>query len=350
MKNIFKKTRIAALILALIIAVMAFSSCADTPAGTDTGDGTESTSADTGTSVTEKEPVRVYTLMGPTGMGMAKLISDDKEGASKLDYDFTIASAPDQITSEVIKGNFDIAAVPVNLASVLYKKTGGAVKVAGVNTLGVLYVLENGDTVNSVGDLKGKTIYVTGQGSTPEYVLNYILTKNGIDPEKDITIEFLAEHAELAAQMTSGSVSLGLLPQPNVTSVLMNNSDVRIALDFTEEWRKVSDSDLVMGCIIVSKEFAEEHSDELETFLEEYGKSVEFVNSDADGASKLIEEAGIVPKAAIAKNALPYCNIVLNTGETMRSQMNGMLGVLYEANPASVGGSLPDEAFFYMVK
>ncbi|MBO4220661.1 MAG: ABC transporter substrate-binding protein, partial [Clostridia bacterium] len=231
-----------------------------------------------------------------------------------------------------------------------YKKTGGAVKVAGVNTLGVLYVLENGDTVNSVGDLKGKTIFVTGQGSTPEYVLNYILTKNGIDPEKDITIEFLAEHAELAAQMTSGSVSLGLLPQPNVTSVLMNNSDVRIALDFTEEWRKVSDSDLVMGCIIVSKEFAEEHSDELETFLEEYGKSVEFVNSDADGASKLIEEAGIVPKAAIAKNALPYCNIVLDTGETMRSQMNGMLGVLYEANPASVGGSLPDEAFFYMVK
>lgn len=350
MRNIFKRSRIAALVLALIIAAIAASSCAETPAGAEIQDGTDSTSADTGAVVTKKEPVRVYTLMGPTGMGMAKLISDDKNGSSTLDYDFTIASAPDQITAEVIKGNFDIAAVPVNLASVLYKKTDGAVKVAGVNTLGVLYILENGDTVNSVGDLKGKTIYVTGQGSTPEYVLDYILSKNGIDPDKDVTVEFLAEHAELAAQMTSGSVSLGLLPQPNVTSVIMNNSDVRIALDLTEEWRKVSDSDLVMGCIIVSRKFAEEHADDLDTFLEEYGRSVEFVNSDADEASKLIEEAGIVPKAAIAKNAIPYCNIVLNTGETMKTQMNGMLGVLYGANPSSVGGSLPDEAFFYMGK
>ena len=237
------------------------------------------------------DEVRVFTLMGPTGMGMAKLISDSKDGKTSQNYKFTIASAPDQISAEVIKGDFEIAAVPVNLASVLYNKTEGKIKLAGVNTLGVLYVLENGNTINSVTDLKGKKIYATGQGSNPEYTLRYILSKNNIDPDNDVTIEYLGEHAELAAQMTSGDVVLGMLPEPNVTSVMLNNKDVRIALNLTEEWKKVSDTELVQGCIIVSEKFASEHPQALKSFLDEYKASVDFANSNVDEAAELIAGA-----------------------------------------------------------
>ncbi|MBO4422172.1 MAG: ABC transporter substrate-binding protein [Clostridia bacterium] len=296
------------------------------------------------------DEIRVYTLMGPTGMGMAKLIADDKDGKTAQNYTFTVASAPDQISAEVIKGEFEIAAVPVNLASVLYNKTEGQIKVAAVNTLGVLYVLENGNAINSVSDLKGQKIYATGQGATPEYTLRYILSKNGIDPDKDVTVEYMAEHAELATQMASGSVTLGMLPEPNVTSVLLNNGDVRIALDLTEEWKKVSDTDLVQGVIIVSKKFADGHPQALKTFLEEYKASVEYVNGSADDASALIEAAGIVPKAAIAKKALPNCNIVFVSGDEMKASVSAMLGVLYESAPKSVGGKLPDDAFYYAAK
>ena len=296
------------------------------------------------------EQIRVITLMGPTGMGMAKLITDGKEGKNAQEYTFTVATAPDQVSAQVIKGDFEIAAVPVNLAAVLYNKTEGAVKVAGVNTLGVLYMLENGNTVNSVADLKGKTIYATGQGSTPEYALRYILTKNGIDPDKDVTVQYLAEHAELATQMTAGSVTLGMLPEPNVTSVMLNNKDVRIALDLNAEWKKVSGADMVMGCIIVSAKFAEEHPQALKKFLEEYKASVEFANGDVDEAAAVIEAAGIVPKAAVAKKALPNCNIVLLTGADMKTPLQGMLNVLFEAEPKSVGGKLPDDAFYYNAK
>lgn len=296
------------------------------------------------------DEIRVLTLMGPTGMGMAKLIDDDNNQKAAYNYTFTVASAPDQISAEVIKGNFEIAAVPVNLASVLYNKTGGAVQVAGVNTLGVLYILENGNTIGSVADLKGKTIYATGQGANPEYTLRYILSKNNIDPDKDVTIEFLAEHAELASKMAAGEVAVGMLPEPNVTSAMVQNADLRIALDLTEEWGKVADAELVQGCIIVNKTFAEEHPAAVKTFLEEYGASVKFVNENIDEASALIEAAGIVPKAAIAKRAIPNCNIVLVTGDEMKPMVSGMLKVLFEAAPASVGGQLPDDGLYYTVK
>ena len=347
--------------LAVLLSVITLASC--TASGERTTEETETKTADTTAADTtaadttaETEPeetpeqIRVYTLMGPTGMGMAKLISDDKNGVSKQDYTFTVASAPDQITAEVIKGSFEIAAVPVNLASVLYNKTEGKIKLAGVNTLGVLYVLENGDTINSVADLKGKTIYATGQGSNPEYTLRYILTKNNIDPDKDVTIEYLAEHAELAAQMVSGTVTLGMLPEPNVTSVMVQNGDVRIALDLSKEWKEVSGTELVQGCIIVNAEFAEKYPEALKAFLEEYKASVDFVNSNVDEASAVIEEAGIVPKAAIAKKAIPNCNIVLITGEEMKEPVSAMLNVLYEAEAKSVGGKLPDDGFYYTGK
>lgn len=323
-----------------------------TETSTETAETTEETSADTTieATVTGETPViRVATLKGPTGMGMAKLMDDNANGTASNKYEFTVAGAPDEVTAAVISGELDIAAVPTNLASVLYKKTEGEVQIAALNTLGVLYMLENGNTINSVEDLRGKTIYATGQASTPEYVLNYILTKNGIDPAKDVTIVYLAEHSELATQMTSGDVVLGMLPVPNVTSVLMANSDVRIALNLTEEWNKCTDngSVLSMGCVIVNKAFAEANKDAVNAFLDEYKASVEYANNNNEDASVLMETYGIIPKAAVALKALPDANICFIDGEDMKNQILPFYQVLFDANPSSIGGSIPDDSFFY---
>lgn len=293
------------------------------------------------------ENVRIFAMKGPTGMGMAKLISDASEDESSL-YTFSIASSPDEVAAEVIKGAYDIAAVPANLAAVLYQKTGGELTVGAVNTLGVLYVLENGNTIQSINDLNGKTIYATGQASTPEYVLNYILEANKIDCK----VTYLAEHSELATQMTAGSVVLGMLPVPNATTVLAGNKDVRIALNLTEEWEKAAQkngdsSALYQGCIVIRREFAEQYPDTVKKFLTDYEASVKFVNENVDEAASMMEAAGIIPKAAVAKKAIPDANIVFISGDEMAKGLGGFFEVLHRFNPSSVGGTLPDEKIFY---
>lgn len=294
--------------------------------------------------------IKVYALKGPTGMGMAKLMSDSDAGTTTNKYDFTIASAPDEVTAEIIKGNYDIAALPTNLASVLYNKTEGKIRVAAVNTLGVLYVLENGDTVNSLEDLNGKELYATGQGSTPEYILRYVLETNGID----CNVTYLAEHSELAAQMISGDVSLGMLPVPNATTVLAQ-SDARTAIDLTSEWEKAAEkngdsSALYMGCVIVNPDFIEESPEAVDAFLEEYAASVKYVNENIDDASAMIESYGIVPKAAIAKKAIPDAHMVCITGDEMKTGLSGFYNVLFGFDPKSVGGAVPADDIYYIKK
>ncbi len=295
----------------------------------------------------EKLDLRVYALKGPTGMGMAKLMAENEAGNAAHNYTFTIAASPDEVTAEIIKGNYDIAALPTNLAAVLYKKTSGAIRVAAVNTLGVLYIVENGDTIQSIGDLNGKTIYATGQASTPEYVLNYILEANKIDCE----VTYFTEHSELATQMVSGDVTLGMLPVPNATTVLAQ-TQCRAALNLTEEWEKAAqlkgDSGaLYQGCIIVNPKLIEENPDAVSDFLAEYKASVDYINGNPDDASVIIETYGIIPKAAIAKKAIPNANIVCITGDEMAEGLMGFYKVLFNFNPASVGGSLPGEDIFY---
>lgn len=294
--------------------------------------------------------IKVYALKGPTGMGMAKLMSDSDAGTTTNKYDFIIASAPDEVTAEIIKGNYDIAALPTNLASVLYNKTEGKIRVAAVNTLGVLYVLENGDTVNSLEDLNGKELYATGQGSTPEYILRYVLETNGID----CNVTYLAEHSELAAQMISGDVSLGMLPVPNATTVLAQ-SEARTAIDLTAEWEKAAEkngdsSALYMGCVIVNPDFIEESPEAVDAFLEEYAASVKYVNENIDDASAMIESYGIVPKAAIAKKAIPDAHMVCITGDEMKTGLSGFYNVLFGFDPKSVGGAVPADDIYYIKK
>ena len=296
------------------------------------------------------ESVRVYTLKGPTGIGMAKMIADAKNEENPL-YDFTIAAAPDVIQAEIIKGEYEIAALPTNLAAALYNKTEGALMVAAVNTLGVLYILENGNTIQSVQDLAGKTIYATGQGSTPEYILNYILAANNIECE----VIYFTEHAELATQMAAGNVVIGMLPVPNSTTVLAKNADVRVALNLTEEWEKAAvkngdDGALYQGCLVIRREFAEQYPETVKKFLADYKASVAFIHEDLDLAAETVAACELIPSAAVAKKAIPDANIVCITGEEMIQGLSGFFKVLHGSNPKSVGGKLPDENIFYSEK
>ncbi len=297
---------------------------------------------------TEKATIRLATLKGPTGLGMLKLMSDNDTNTSANHYDFKIVGAPDEIVSKISTGEIDAAAVPTNLAATLYNKTGGKVQLAAINTLGVLSVLTNGEKVTGVKDLKGKTVYATGQGSTPEYALNYILKQNGLEVGKDVKVEYKAEHAELAAMVISGKAKIAVLPEPFVTQVMGKNKDVKIALDVTKEWNKaVGDkSVLTMGCLIVRKDFAEKNKEALHAFLKEYQTSAAFTVSNIEDASILSEKYGIMP-AAVAKKAIPNCNIVYLDGSEMKAKIPDFLNVLFQANPKSVGGKMPGEDFYY---
>ena len=342
------------LLLALIIALSMFSACnTDTSNPNDSID-QESTNEET-TETTEvvlsTEPVRVFTLKGPTGMGMAPLLEADSNNTAKLNYEFTIANAADEFTGSIVKGDFEIACVPTNLAAVLNTKTNGAIQVAAVNTLGVLYVLEDGNTINSVEDLNGKTIYSAGQGAVPEYALNYILDTFDIDCD----VIYESEHDVVVADLVSNKADVVLLPEPKVTAAIKNENapeNLRVALDLNDLWKEAckkneDDSALYMGCIIVNKNWAKENPNELAVFLDEYKTSVETVNNDAETASQLIAKFEIIPKAPLAKAALPNANIVFITGEEMKDGLNGFFEVLLSYNPNSVGGAIPGDDFYY---
>ncbi len=300
------------------------------------------------------EPVVIKTmaLKGPTAMGMVKMMDDKDTGVLKDElYEFSIAAAVDEVTPALVQGTVDIAAVPANLASVLYNNTKGGVQVLAVNTLGVLYIVESGDTVQSISDLKGKTIYASGKGATPEYALNYILKQNGIDPVTDVTIEWKSEHAECAAALAANENAIALLPQPFVTTAQSKNEAIRVALDLTKEWDAVqgeakSPSALITGVLVVRTAFAEEHPEAVDAFLAHYKESVAYVNGHIDEAAALIGKYDIVPEA-VAKTALPACNITYIDGAEMKNKLSGYLSSLFEQEPKAVGGALPEDAFYY---
>ena len=292
-------------------------------------------------------------LKGPTAMGMVQLMDSAEAGSvNGNSYTFTIAASADEVTPKLVQGEADIAAVPANLASVLYNNTEGQVQVLAINTLGVLYIVENGDSVQSVSDLAGKTIYASGKGSTPEYALNYILSENGIDPETDVTIEWKSEHSECVAALASDENGIAMLPQPFVTTAQTQNENLRVALDLTEEWDALqadaeAPSALLTGVVVVRTAFAEEHPEAVNAFLDSYKESVDYVNANVTDAAALIEKYDIVT-AAVAEKALPYCNITFIEGTEMQEKLSGYLNVLYEQNPTSVGGALPADDFYYI--
>jgi len=283
------------------------------------------------------EPINVAALKGPTGMGISYMMDDTKM------YNVELQDAPDVVTGKFISGEIDIAAVPLNLAAVLYNKTEGNVVILNLDTLGVLYIVENGNTINSLADLAGKTIYASGEGSTPQFVLDYLLAQNGLTDQ--VTVKYVGEHSALAAMVASGEAQIALLPEPFVSSVTVKNPAVRVALDLNAAWEEASGTKLVMGVYIASRTFYNEHPDQIKAFLSDYAASVEKVNSSPDAAQK-IADLGIVGSAAIAEQAIPRSYIVSITGDEMKSAASAVLNVLFTANPASVGGKLPGDDLY----
>ncbi len=339
--------KLLALILTLLLATLCLAACVQPADDNDVN--TETLNEEIENNETDNakplvaEKTRVTALKGPTGMGMAKMMND-----ADAKYEFSLSAAPADVQGALISGTVDIAAVPTNLASVLYNKTEGKIKVLALNTEGVLYVLDSTGTIGSVEDLRGKTVGATGQGSTPEYILRYILSENGIDPDRDVNLVFYTEHAELATRMASGDVEIGMLPEPNVTTTIAKNSKLTKALDLTEEWNKIApESALVQGCIVARQEFIDAYPDSIKNFLNEYKASVEYVNT-SDNAPEIIANLGIVPSAEVAKNALPSCNICYyDSNDGLQEKLSGFLEVLHSFSPAAVGGKLPDNSFYY---
>lgn len=318
------------------------------------GDQKAADAGDEGKKDAAAEPVavRAAALKGPTAMGLVKFMSEVDAGNLKdEDYSFRIVASADEVAPLISKSEVDIAAVPANLASVLYNKTSGAVRVIAVNTLGVLYICELGDTVNTVADLRGKTIFSAGKGATPEYALEYVLRANGLDPTADVTIEWKSEHAECVAALAQDATAIAMLPQPFVTTAQAKNDQIRVALDLNQEWAAACEAEgrdgkLITGVAVVRSEFADAHPEAVDAFLGHYRESVEFVNANTDEAAALVGGYEIVPEA-VAKKALPACNITFVDGADMKEQLGGYLEVLADQNADAVGGKLPGDDFYY---
>lgn len=354
------------------LAGLGLAACTGGPASTGSA-GSASGSAAASEVVTT---MRVGALQGPTGMGLiglmdvtgtveelaasngTELAEDSPVGKNPAgidalanSYEFTLAGSADELAPQLIQGDLDVLCVPANLAATLYQKTEGALTVLCVNTLGVLDIVETGDTVHEIADLAGRTIYSAGRGSTPQYALEYLLRENGVDPETDVTIQWASEHAECLAALQTDPSIVCMLPQPFATSALAQVEGARIALDLTEVWNETaqatgSDSQLITGVAVARRAFTDEFPSTVSEFLGAYAASVDFVNDDPTTAAQLIGAAGIIA-APVAEKAIPYCNIVCLTGDEMRSGLEGYLETLYDADAESVGGALPADDFYY---
>lgn len=293
--------------------------------------------------------VNLYVLSGPTGIGAMNLWAAADAGETQNTYHITMPGANDEVVAAISNGDADIAAVATNLAATLYNKTSGGVTVLAVNTLGVLSLLGNGQEIASIADLVGKTIYAPGQGANPEYILRYVLTGNGLDPDKDVTIQFVGEGSELLTVWQTDPEAIIMAPQPVATSILMQNENAATIFNMTDEWDKVSggDSTLMMGCVIVRNEFLQENPGAVALFLREYAASIEKAQSDVEGTAALCEQYGLIPKAALAKAAIPSCGLTFVTGAEMKSALSGYLQVMFDADLKSVGGAMPGDDFYY---
>ena len=329
--------KIIALTLALL-CLFSFVSC--------TGGESESTVSENDTAPADFSEIRVAVLNGTTGFGIAPLYNDIQNGIdhnmnAKIDFyaDATL------VAPLVIGGSVDIAAVPTNLAATLYNKTKGGIEVLAVNTLGVLYLIENGESVRSLADLEGKTVYLPGSGSNPEYVLKTLLTLSGLTDK--VTLDYTyATPDELTAALASGKASLGVLPEPKVTAAMTKNSSLKVAIDFTKEWKVLTGTELVQGCIVARKAFIDEHPTAVENFLKAYEESVNTLNSDAENAASAVVLAGIAANEELVKNALPRCNVTYLVGEEMEKALVEFWDALFELIPTSIGGAMPDEKIF----
>ncbi len=323
----------------LLVTLLALVGCSG-QAGQSTGESD---------AVTTSTAVRVASLKGPTSIGLVGMMDAANAGELANDYTFTVSGTVDEILPDIIQGNVDIALVPANVAATLYQKTDGGISVIDVNTLGVLYVVSGDDSISSLADLAGKTVYMTGKGTTPEYVMDYLLSESGLDGE--VTLEFKSEASEVAAALAADPSAIGVLPEPYVTSVEARNAALKPVISLTDEWSELqggSGGQLVTGVTIVRNDYLSAHPEAVAEFLSAHADSVAYVNGDPSEAASGVVAAGIIDDETVAAQAIPRCNVVCLTGQDMEDALSGYLDVLYRQDPTSVGGQLPDSAFYYL--
>ena len=341
------KRKLSLLLSAALVLSFAFG-CTSQTTGSSGSEAPSSVSGETDPRAT----VNLAVLSGPTGVGAAKLLSDNDAGTTLNHYNATVAAANDEVTAALIKGDVDIAAVATNVAANLSAKTDGEVQMLAVNTLGVLYILEKGDTVYSMADLRGKTIYApsTAKGSNPEYILNYLLTQNGVEPS-EVDIQWITAQ-EITAQIASSNSGICMLPVPAATALLVKDSGVRQAISLSDEWDNLGQGALTQGCIVARTEFVEENPQAVTDFLAEYEASIAYVadETNRDQASELVARYGITANAAISAKAIPQCNLTFITGQAMKDAVEQYFSVMFQAAPDSIGGAMPYDSFYYGVQ
>lgn len=329
--------------------LLLLSGCAAPPFTTAATTTAATTTDATTTGNQERVAIRIAALKGPTGMGLAGLMEDQSLQKTQNDYSFLLTGTPDDIVAKITSGQVDIAALPTNLAAVLYQKSKQEIKLLSVNTLGVLYILERGDQVHQLADLAGRDLQATGQGAVPEYVLDSLLAKGGLS--EPVKVTYLAEHSELATLAVAGQTDLVMLPEPFVTTVLAKNPEMRLALDLTAEWKRANadkgSGELAMGCLVVRSSFAEQHPQAIQTFLDEYQSSTDFVNQEPAAAGQLIAKYEVLADAKLAERAIPNCHIVNIHGADMQPTLEPLFELLLAAKPESIGGKLPDDEFYF---
>lgn len=349
--------KMLSLLMVFTMAFTALTGCSGKKTGsvTSPNDTTVATSQEvtqSETTIAKKDgyTLKIGSLKGPTSMGLVELKDKADKGTSEGSYEFTMVTAADELLGKIANKELDVALIPANMASILYTKTNHEITVLDINTLGVLYGISGDASIKTTADLKGKTIYLTGKGTTPDYVLQHILKANGLTTE-DVTLEYKSEATEVASLLKEKPEAIGILPQPFATAAITQNVKLSVVLDLTKEWDAKAQAEggsLVTGVTICRNDVLKEHKEAVNTFMAEHKKSAEFVNSNVSEAAALVVSSGIIEKAPIAEKAIPYCSITYIEGKEMKSLLSGYLNVLFGIEPTSVGGTLPDDSFYYM--
>lgn len=336
-----KKSRIIAVLLALVITLSVFASCSNSAKEPEASTA-EPASVQGSSSAAD---IKIGVLKGPTGMGAAYLWDKSEQGKTEDKYSFSLETDASVMGGKLISGEYDIAAIPTNAAAALAKKSDGKVQILAVNTLGILYVLSKSD-ISSVKDLENKTVLTSGQGSAADYVFQYVLKKNGLTPGENVKLEYASEHSEALTKAVKGEADIVMLPEPFVTQLTSKNAEFKVCLDLTKEWKACSDGELCIGALAINTAFAQKNADAVAKFLKEYKESVDFTNASPVEAGKLIEKCDILA-AAVAQKAIPNCNITCITGAEMKKSLVSFYQVLFDFNPTAIGGAMPADSFYY---
>jgi NitT/TauT family transport system substrate-binding protein len=342
-----KKLKKISLLLVIVLILSVLVGCTQTEEkAPEENTPTETVQPEEPTQPNEPINVTIAGLNGPTSIGMIKMIDEKALNSDEYKVEYIAESAPDALTGKIISGEIQISSVPINLASVLYNKTGGAVQIMALNTVGNIFIVGT-DEVSSMKDLEGKTLGMSAKGSTPDFIMNYLLKQNGLDGK--VELDYSLDHPTLAQSVIATDTKIALLPQPFVTQVMMKNADVNMLIDLNKEWEDATngESEIYTGCIIVNKEFAANNKEFVAEFLKQYETSVNWVNENPSDASVLVEKNEIMPSAALVEKAIPYCGITYKFANDAKESINSFYKILFDSNPASVGGNLPDEGFYY---